>query len=130
MVAESPGIMDEQRALYESMRNARAIRRERWYLRVSAEECGRVLRGDRGRGGTCDRRRKRCQCWQLRVVRVRPTTRPGRPRRSLTLAQATTSTVMRQTPAKSRRLDTDVPTSGEERDVGHSPVHGRQRLRL
>lgn len=38
MAAENPAFVDEQRALYESMRSARDICRERWRLRVMMEE--------------------------------------------------------------------------------------------
>ncbi|VAI21775.1 unnamed protein product [Triticum turgidum subsp. durum] len=34
MVAEDLGFLDEQRALYQSMRNTHEIRRERWWLRI------------------------------------------------------------------------------------------------
>lgn len=35
MVVVNMGIVDEQRALYESMCSTRAILRERWWLRVN-----------------------------------------------------------------------------------------------
>jgi hypothetical protein len=40
---EDTGFIDELRALYESGRNARTIRRGRWQLRINEAECNRMF---------------------------------------------------------------------------------------